>query len=127
MNCEVAVYHFRTPDDWPECQAAEPAPLVLSIELDLVATVEINASGLSAEEVAARAWIEAVGRRRQAKLIELNAPTVIIKAEVDPLRQSEYIREAPGAMSHLGGLYQFIFDNRCETWLIQLSSDWSPD
>lgn len=124
MNCKVAVYHFRSPADCAESQDAEPAPfVVLSIELDLVATVEIEAAGLSAKEVAALAWIEAVGRDRQSKLIELNAPSVLIEAQVDPVRQSDDIREAPEPLSQLGGSYQFILDNGCESWLIQLCGE----
>ena len=112
MNCKVAVYHFRAPAECAEPQDGEPAPyVVLSIELDLVATVEIKAAGLTAKEVAARAWIEAVGRERQSKLIEMNAPSVIIEAQIDPLCQSDDIREAPEPLSQLGGAYQFILSS----------------
>jgi hypothetical protein len=103
---------------------------VLPINLDLVATVAIEAAGLSAKEVAVRAWIEAVGRPKWNWLVErVNPLPILVNSYVNPeLRWHEdHLREAPETLRHLGGSFQFIYDNLCESWLLLLESLWSPD
>jgi hypothetical protein len=125
---DVAVYRFRDPD-CDEFQADEPAPFgVLSFHLDLVATVEVAAAGLSPEEVAARAWIESVGRYRHEHLVCLNAPKPIVDAQISPRDVVAELEEAPAGMQCSG--WAFIYGGRtghCESWLIMIDSEWSPD
>jgi len=138
MTCEVAVFHFRggccflcaTPCEFHDEAAGEPNEFgVLSIKLDLVATVEIEAAGFSPKEVAVRAWIAAVGRHQWDWLVErVNPPPILVNSYVNPeLRwHDDRLREAPEPLRHLGGSYQFIYDNLCESWLLQLESEWTP-
>lgn len=125
---EVAVYHFRNPEDCGESQGAEPAPLtVLSLHLDLVATVDVPAAGLSPKEVAACAWIESVGRHRHRRLIELGAPKAILDAQTSLPDVVAELSEPPAGMDH--GLWTFIYGwaGHCESWLIRIDNDWHPD
>jgi hypothetical protein len=126
---EVAVYHFRGPHDCDELQGAEPTPFgVLSFHLDLVATVEVAAAGLSPEEVAARAWIESVGRQRHEYLVCLNAPQAIVDAQISMREVAAELSAAPQGMNCDG--WAFIYGCRaghCESWLMLIDSEWSPD
>jgi hypothetical protein len=120
MKCSVAVYHFRDPDD----HYAPGQYAVRSVLLDLVSTVDVEGAWLSPAGVAARAWIAAVGRKRQAFLIGLEAPAMIVKSECDQQTVAAGMREAPAGFS---GLHGFIFDNQVESWFIKLDDEWEPD
>ena len=127
-DVEVAVYHFRDPDDCREFRGAEPAPLaVLSLHLDLVSTVEIPAAGLTPKEVAAYAWIEAVGRHRHKFLLELDAPKFILEAQTSLREVVAELSEPPAGMDF--GLWTFIYGcaGHCESWLMRIDNDWRPD
>lgn len=123
---EVAVYRFRDPSEGDEFEAAEPAPFgVLSFHLDLVATLEVAAAGLSPEEVAARAWIESVGRCRHEYLVGLNAPKAILDSQISPREVVSELYEPPEEMK-CGGL-AFIYGTCAESWLMLIESEWYPD
>lgn len=129
MKCRATVYYFRSSlysfngfDEMDETlPPATSSSRKSSLRLEFVASVEVKASGLAASEVAASAWIEAVGREWQAYLISLGAPAAITEAQVDILVNArDYVREAPAAF---GGLGNFIYDNFFETWLIELGCE----
>lgn len=123
---EVAVYRFRGSQDCDEFLPTEPAPFgVVSFHLDLVATVVVAAAGLSPDEVAARAWIEAVGRYRHEYLVSLNAPQAVLDSQISPLKVVAELYEPPEEMK-CGGC-AFIYGTCAESWLMLIESEWYPD
>lgn len=128
MSCHAAIYRFSQHDDELLLPSHTPWPETLSFSLDLIDVVEVDTDGFTLPEIAAAAWVEALGRYRHEKLSYLNAPQEIIEAQLDIGRiVKEAIKEAPSAWRE--GNPVFLCDNQVETWLIllQMTSELSDE
>jgi hypothetical protein len=113
MKCAVAVYHVCKADSLGDGSRLD----AILIHLVRVATVDVNCAALSPAEIAAAAWIEAVGRERQARLVELRAPASILRVACDRRTIAAAMREAPPSFIGQDG---FIFDNLVESWFVAI-------
>jgi len=134
MTREVAVYRFRDLDDHAEFEDGEPAPFgVLSLHIDLVAIVDVEmADEVCDDEVAARAWVEAVGRHRQSLCIGRGATNVVLKKRIDLAEIVSKIQPAPAGIAGASSAYILTYSFgwgavRAETWLIDTSPYWARE
>lgn len=112
MRKDVCVYQiFRSEGAFDSCV----------IHLDWLARVTLETSDdhfEPYEELAARAWIECVGREREAKLIDLNVPDVIIQYQRNIGAVANDLAPAPAGFEAMG--IGFLLDDQCTTWLINV-------
>lgn len=92
----------------------------LNLCLDCMGVAEVEVDGLYLEQIAAQAWVEAVGVDRLELLVSHNAPEVILRAQVDRDLIAAELQEAPAAFQML---YGYVYDNGSETWLIELDCE----
>ena len=111
---KVAVYRVTEPDDHDFGESLAPAIELLSI-VEVETGDQPDRCGLCAD-----AWIQAVGRARQKFLSEqLDAPEYIIESQGDRRMIADELTDIPSGFGPIDG---YLYDNQCETWLIEL--DW---
>jgi hypothetical protein len=121
MRSDVAVYHVRDLDHCDQFLRYElKSTNSLTVYLDLISAVAVEGSGLLPVELAARAWVEVVGRVRQQELLEMNAAAWIADEQVSLHLTIAGLREAPIAFPGLSG---FFYDNMVESWFISIDSE----
>ncbi|MEO1999803.1 MAG: hypothetical protein ABGZ17_31550 [Planctomycetaceae bacterium] len=114
----VAVFRVMEPDDRDFGESLVPAIELLSI-VEVETGDRYDPCGLCAD-----AWIQAVGRARQKFLSEqLNAPESIIESQGNRQMIAD---ELTGIPSGFGPINGYLYDNQCETWLIELDWDDMP-
>jgi len=115
----VAVFRVMEPDDRDFGESLSPAIELLSI-VEVETGDRYDPCGLCAD-----AWIQAVGRSRQEFLSEqLNAPKVVVEAQGNRQLIADELTDIPSGFGPING---YLYDNRCETWLIELRWDDIPD
>ncbi len=116
---EVAVFRVMEPADR---DFGEP----LSNRVELLSIVEVTTDDRhDSRGLCAEAWIQAVGLARQEFLREqLNAPDVVVEAQGNRPMIADELTDIP---SGFGPIHGYLYDNRCETWLIELGWDDMPD
>ena len=115
---KAAVYRIMEPEDRDFGESLVPAAELMSI-VEVETGDRYDPCGLCAD-----AWIQAVGRARQKFLAEeLNAPEYIIESQVNRQTIAAELAEIPAGFGPING---YLYDNRCETWLIELGWDDLP-
>ena len=114
----VAVFRVMEPEDRDFGESLAPAVELLSI-VAVETGDRFDPCGHCAD-----AWIQAVGRARQQFLSEqLNAPEYIVESQGNRQMIADELTEIPAGFGPING---YLYDNQCETWLIELGWDDMP-